>query len=476
MHRVAGQDAYFLYQETPAALMHTLKISVCRPPDKPHTETDFVELAHRAMAGLPLFQYRVVPVPFGLHHPVVVNDGGFDYDMHVRRIAVPAPGGREQLDQVIGEIAAGALDRSRPLWELWIVEGIEGGRIAYVNKMHHLLADGMASANYISRTFYRDPAEYGKREVPVIPREPEPSSLRLVVDALKDLLRDFARLPALMRESARRRKLIEERNRRSSLVPAQPYTPEIPKLHFNRALSSLRNFATAQYTLDDFRHIREHLGGTVNDVILGILAGALRHYLIAHNDLPARPLVCAIPVSADREVAATRTFGNNLAYFHVRLHTEIEDRVQRYTQTRVEAEAAKEVLELLGRETAYEWMQYLPPMLFSSRHRREYRVKAADRPDFPLSGNLIVSNVPGPRERRYTAGGDELEALYSAGPLTEGTGLNITVWSYCGQMNLSAIACKKAIPDLRRLVNEINTEFEALRALATTAATGEQPT
>ena len=175
-------------------------------------------------------------------------------------------------------------------------------------------------------------------------------------------------------------------------------------------------------------------------------------------------------------MAATRTFGNNLAYFHVRLHTEIEDRVQRYTQTRVEAEAAKEVLELLGRETAYEWMQYLPPMLFSSRHRREYRVKAADRPDFPLSGNLIVSNVPGPRERRYTAGGDELEALYSAGPLTEGTGLNITVWSYCGQMNLSAIACKKAIPDLRRLVNEINTEFEALRALATTAATGEQPT
>jgi len=475
MHRLAGQDAYFLYQETPSAVMHTLKISVCKPAASQPTEADFRELVRRSMGCLPVFQYRVVPVPLGLHHPVVVNDGGFDYDMHVHRIAVPAPGARAQLDQVIGEIAAGALERSRPLWEIWIVEGLEGGRIAYVNKMHHVLADGVAAVNYLGKTLYRDPTDIGKVELPVFEREEQPSAQRLVRDALRDLLRDFLRLPRLLQDSARRRKLIDARNRAARLVPAEPYSPDIPKLRFNRALSNLRNYATAQYSLTDFRTIKNRLGGTVNDVMLGMLAGGLRRYLQTNAELPGRPLVCAIPVSAEQEAAATRTSGNNVAYFHLRLRTDIADIRERYAATRAEAEAGKEVLELLGKHTAHDWMQYIPPLIFSSRRRQDYRMKAADRPGFPLSANVIVSNVPGPRETRYTACGEEVEALYSAGPLTEGTGLNITVWSYAGQMNLGAIACKKALPDLRRLVAEIDAEFAALLALAQQQDTEQGP-
>ena len=462
MHRLSGQDAYFLYQETPSALMHTLKILVCRSPASSDPGEDFRALVQRSMSVLPLFQYRVIPVPFGLHHPVVINDGGFDFDMHLHRIVVPAPGGREQLGQVIGEIAAGALDRSRPLWEIWVVEGLEGGRIAYINKIHHLLADGVASVNYLAHVLYRDPAALATLEIPHFTREEEPSATRLVADALRDLLRCFAHFPTLLRDSARRRKLIEARNRSASVVPAAPYSKEIPKLRFNRALSNLRNYATAQFALDDFRKIRERLGGTINDVALGMIAGAMRRYLLAHDDLPALPLVCAIPVSADREAAAARISGNNLAYFHVRLRTDIADSRARYEATRAETAAAKEVLELLGREAAREWMQYIPPLIFSRRRQRDYRVHAADRMDFPLSGNLIVSNVPGPRETRFTARGDVCEALYSAGPLTEGTGLNLTFWSYAGQMNLGAIACKKALPDLRRLIDDMHAEFAAL--------------
>ena len=462
MYRLSGQDAYFLYQETPSALMHTLKILVCHPPAPNDLAQDFHTLVARSMGVLPLFQYRVIPVPFGLHHPVIVNDGGFDFDMHVQRIAVPAPGGQEQLDQVIGEIAAGALDRSRPLWEIWLVEGLEGGRIAFINKMHHLLADGVASANYLARVLYHDPAEVATLEIPHFTREEEPSATRLVVDALRDLMRDFAYFPALLRDSARRRRLIEARNRSASVVPAAPYSKEIPKLRFNRALSNLRNYASAQFALADFKRIRERFGGTVNDVALGMIAGAMRRYLLAHDDLPTQPLVCAIPVSADQEAAATRTSGNNLAYFHVRLRTDIADVRERYEATRAETAAAKEVLDLLGRDTAREWMQYIPPLIFSRRRRQEYRVQAADHPDFPLSGNLILSNVPGPRETRFTARGDICEALYSAGPLTEGTGLNMTFWSYAGQMNLGALACKKALPDLRLLVDGIQQEFAAL--------------
>lgn len=466
MHRLAGQDAYFLYQETPAALMHTLKIIVCEPSVPLGDEESLRWFVINGVGALDLFQFRVVPIPFGLHHPVVVNDGGFDYDMHVHRLAVPAPGGRAQFDQILGEIAAGMLDRSRPLWELWIIEGLADGRIAYVNKIHHLLADGMASANYLSKVLVQEPSRLAAATAPVFPHEPQPTKLRLVAGALRDLLSDFLRLPQLLRDSARRRKLIEERNKVAALVPAAPYTPEIPKLHFNRALSNLRSFATAQYSLEDFRAIRAVLGGTVNDVVLGMIAGGLRRFLEAHHDLPDRPLVCAVPVSADQEAAASRTSGNNLAYFHVRLRTDIEDRRERYDATRCESEAAKEVLDLLGRQTARDWMQYLPPMIFSHRHQQDYRSKAADRADFPLSGNLIISNVPGPREQRYTARADVVEALYSAGPLTEGTGLNMTVWSYCGQMYLGAIACKKALPDLPVLIAAVNSEFQAMLELA----------
>ena len=475
MHRLSGQDAYFLYQETPSALMHTLKILVCEPVPREGTGADFHEIVRKSMGLLPLFQYRVVPVPLGLHHPVVINTGGFDYEMHVHRIAVPAPGGREQMDQVIGEVAAGALDRSRPLWEVWILEGLEGGRIAYVMKMHHVLADGAASATYLSRVLYRDPDGARSLVLPEFPAEDEPSQLRLAAGALRELLRDFARLPALLKESARRRKLIEARNRQASIIPAEPYSPEIPKLPFNRALSNLRNYATAQFGLADFRVLKEGLGGTINDVVLGVIAGALRRYLLLHCALPDRPLVCAIPVSADNETAAARTSGNNVAYFHVRLRTDIADFDERYQCTREQAAAAKEVLELLGRETAREWMQYIPPQIFSWRRHHDYRVHAADRKDFALSGNLIVSNVPGPREIRVTARGDRCVALYSAGPLTEGTGLNLTLWSYSGQMYLGAIACKKAIPDLPRLVDFINEEFALFMEQARLRRPGCEP-
>ena len=464
MHRLSGQDAYFLYQETPAALMHTLKILVCRPPQAQPDPEHFRRLVERSMGALELFQYRVVPVPFGLHHPVVVNDGGFEPEMHLHRIAVPPPGTQEQLDQVIGEIAAGQLDRSRPLWEIWVVEGLEGGRVAYINKMHHLLADGVASVNYLSRVLYRDPAEVEAVVPAPVTREPEPGSGRLVLDALRELARDFARFPQLLAASARRRRATVARNRAAALVPPEPYSPEIPHLRFNRALSSLRNYATAQFSVADVRSLGKAIGGTVNDALLAVTAGALRRYLLRHDDLPSRPLVCAVPVGADREAAAVRTSGNNVAYFHVRLHAELADPGERCRATLAEAAASKEVLELLGRETAREWMQYIPPRLFSWRRRHDYRVHAADRPDFPLAGNLILSNVPGPKELRYTASGELCEALYSAGPLTEGTGLNITFWSYAGQMNLGAIACKKAIPDLPTLVADFREEFAALLA------------
>ena len=463
MHRLAGQDAYFLYQETPSALMHTLKISVCKPGASQPSEADFRELVRRSMGCLPVFQYRVVPVPLGLHHPVVVNDGGFDYDMHVHRIAVPAPGARAQLDQVIGEIAAGLLERSRPLWEIWVLEGLEGGRIAYVNKMHHVLADGVAAVNYLGKTLYRDPTDIGTVGLSVFAREEQPSAQRLVLDALRDLLRDFLRLPRLLQDSARRRRLIDARNRVARLVPAAPYSPDIPKLRFNRALSNLRNYATAQYSLADFRTIKNRLGGTVNDVMLGMLAGGLRRYLQTNAELPERPLVCAIPVSAEQEAAATRTSGNNVAYFHMRLRTDIADPCRRYAATQEAMAAGKELLDLLGRNTFHSWACYIPPLLYTVIQRLKVHLRLAERGARAM--NLIVSNVPGPRYGSPLAD-FEVEELYSGGPLMEGVGLNITAWSFRDQLNFGLVACRRAVPDLPDLAGLLRQQHAILLDLA----------
>jgi diacylglycerol O-acyltransferase len=361
MHRLSGQDAWFLYQETPAALMHTLKIVVCRPPHEPPDPQRFRDLVVGSLAALPLFQYRVVPVPLGLHHPVVVDDGGFDFERHVHRVTVPAPGGQEQLDQVIGAIAAGQLDRARPLWEIWIVEGLAGGRVAYVNKMHHLLADGVAAVNYLAQVLYRDTTVPAATRAAASRREPQPSAATLVLDALRDLVRDFVRLPRLLAESIRARKAIAARNCTAAVVPPAPYSPEIPRLRFNRALSPERSYATAQFELEELRALGKRIGGTINDALLALTASALRRYLLRHDELPARALVCAVPVSADREASVARTWGNNVAYFHVRLRTDIADPSQRCRATLAETAAAKEVLELFGRDTAREWMQYIPP-------------------------------------------------------------------------------------------------------------------
>jgi diacylglycerol O-acyltransferase len=468
MQRLSGQDAYFLYQETPSALMHTLKICVREGSDRPFDYATLREDVARTVALLPVFRRLVLPAPLGLHHPLVV-DTAVDVDLHLRRVAVPPPGGQRELEALIGEIAQGRLDRSRPLWEFWIVEGLADGAVAYVNKIHHTLADGLASASYIDKSMFRDPAEASALPATMPPAEPVPSWLSQLGSALAALGRDFARFPGLLARSAKRSREVAARNAGARIVPPRPYSADIPHTRLNHALSPLRAFATARLRLEDFRAIKDALGGTVNDAVLATVAGALREWLLEHGDLPGVPLVAAVPVSIAREAAISRSFGNELAYFHTWLHTELADPVARYTETRLATEAAKEVLALAGEETARDWMEYIPPTLFAWRRRREFRQHAADRRDFPLSANVIVSNVPGPREYRYTAYGERYTALYSAGPLTEGTGLNITVWSYAGQLNFGLIACRRICPDLERLAGLIGQECARLLACANRA-------
>ena len=466
MHRLSGQDASFLYTETPTVLMHTLKIQVF---DSPFGDSDY-ELLHSwlqtALHTVPMLRQRVVFVPGNLHHPVMVDDPNFDLESHIYRAALPSPGGKAEFDQMISQILCHRLDRQRPLWELWALTGLEGGRVAIVHKIHHCMADGAATVRYLARVFEHH-AKYPADGVIPAAWEPHPlpSGRRLVWDAFKDhLQRDIRHLPAFLSELWHATGNLIRFNREEGSPTVERLSNPPPRTRFNHALSARRNFTTRKLPLDEVKALGKRLGGSINDVLLALSADAVRNYLLYHDDLPQQPLCVSIPVSADKTGTA-RDFGNRTTYFPTCLWTNIEDPVERFRAIEQSTTLGKRELEALGRDTFLGVMHYLPPFFSIWKTNRKQRLRIADRHDYKPMTNLIISNVPGPQEQQRGNYG-KLVDLYSMGPLVEGCGLNITAWSYAGHLNISIMACKKAIPDLDRLADGLTRALETLRQAA----------
>ena len=462
MQRLSGQDAYFLYKETPTVHQHTLKVAVCVTPTP---EVAFEQLAKdvgKHLHLLPALRRRVVRVPFDFHHPVWIEDPDFDLDFHLRRVGAPRPGGPRELDEVVAEIASHPLDRAHPLWELWLVEGLAGGRIAFVFKVHHCVADGVAAAAMIEASAARSAEAEPPPPAEAWAPEPVPSVWRLLADALCDHARQALRLPALLARSVRGVRAL--RARRAGGAPGAPGLFDTPPTPFNRALSTRRRFATTQLPLADARRVKDAFGVTLNDVALALVAGALRRYLAAHGLTADRPLVASVPVSVGGADDAPRLFGNRIAYFQTALRSDLASARDRLRETRASTEAAKAELALLGRETMADWMDYLPGLPYTIVRRLQSRWRLAEL--YPSPSNLIVSNVPGPREPRFWSG-TRMEELYSVGPLAEGIGLNVTMWSYCDRLEFGLLACRKAIPALSELADGLHAELaELLREVA----------
>jgi diacylglycerol O-acyltransferase len=233
-----------------------------------------------------------------------------------------------------------------------------------------------------------------------------------------------------------------------------------PPTRFGRALGPRRSFATTSLSLAECRRVKQAFGATLNDVMLALSGGALRRYLAAHDELPDRPLAASVPVSADSEPRMT---GNRLAFLQTTLHCEIADPVERLAATRAMSDAAKQQLEAMGRDLMLEWMEYLPPLPYTWVRQLQQRLRLADR--LPSPSNVVVSNVPGPREELWWSG-SRMESLFSVGPLSEGIGLNLTVWSYRDRMNVAALADRDQVGDLEQLLEGLHAELAALRDAA----------
>ncbi|BBZ56439.1 MULTISPECIES: WS/DGAT/MGAT family O-acyltransferase [Mycolicibacterium] len=457
MKRLSGWDAFLLYSETPNVHMHTLKIAVIDLAglgDRTFGINEFRRVLRERLYKLEPFGYQLVDIPFKFHHPMWREHAEVDLEYHVRPWRVAAPGGRRELDEAIGEIASTPLDRSRPLWEMYLVEGLANGRVAVVGKIHHALADGVASANLLALGM--DITEGPQRDNDLYVTDPAPSRGQLVRSAFADHLRQIARFPGVVKYTADGMARVRKSSRKLSPELTRPFTP--PPSFMNHVITPQRRFATATLALADVKETSKKLGVTINDLVLAMSSGALRELLLKYDGKADHPLLASVPMSYD--FSPDRISGNRFSGVLIALPVDVDDAAQRVQQAREAALLAKESHQLVGPELVARWAAYMPPAPMESMFRR---LSNKDGQNKVL--NLNISNVPGPREVGKV-GGATVTEIYSVGPLTAGSGLNITVWSYVDQLNISVLADGSTTDDPHEVTAGMVEDFKQIRRAA----------
>jgi diacylglycerol O-acyltransferase len=461
VERMTGLDAGFLYMETPTLHMHTLKIGVIDPVNVPggYSFERFREELAKRLHLLPPFRRRIVDRPRGIHHPVWIEDPNFSLDAHLKRTTVPAPGGPREMDAVIGEIASTQLRRDRPLWELWALEGLQDGHVAFVAKIHHAAADGVAAAALLANVLSVDP-EPADPEPPAQEwhGEPIPDARALAKAGRSDRRASVRLIPALYRRTRAGAKALARHREQTTLRPPRPIR-DAPRTSFNGPLSSSRAFATTSLALDDFKRVKTAFDVTLNDVVLDVVGSAVRRYLAERGEGLDKPLIAGVPVATDKPDDVKRLGGNKVSNMFTSLCTDVADPVERLRAIHEITKEAKIVQNILGADTMASWLEYAPPRPFNWVMRTYSRRGLAAKHRPPI--NLVVSNVPGPRTPLYIAGA-KLAALYSVGPILEGIGLNVTVWSYIDQMNFAAISCTSLLPEVHRITEGLHESLDEL--------------
>ena len=456
MKRLTGWDAFLLYSEAPNVHMHTLKIAIVELHDmggRTFGIEEFREVIASRLYKLEPLRYELVDIPFKFHHPMWRENCEVDLEYHVRPLTLPAPGGRRELDDLIGEIGSTPLDRSRPLWEMYLVDGLANGRIAVVNKIHHALADGVASANLLARGM---DLQAGAEPEANLHTDPAPTRGELVRSAFRDHMRQIAKVPSTVRYTMEGFKRVRRSSRTLSPELTRPFTP--PPSFMNHVLSPQRRFATATLSLADVKETKSKLEVSINDLVLAISAGALRKLLLRYDGVADRPLLASVPVAFD--FSPERISGNRFTGVLMPVRVDLTDPLARVRQTHEAAASAKESNFLIGPELVSRWSDYMPPAAMEALFKR---LSGRDVQNKVL--NLNISNVPGPREYGRV-GGALVTEIYSVGPVTAASGLNITVWSYVDQLNISVLADTDTLQDAHEVTTAMIDEFIEIRRAA----------
>jgi diacylglycerol O-acyltransferase / wax synthase len=466
MKQLSGTDVSFLNVETPSVFGHVTGLMIYDRPSPDYLPIEAVYTRYAAMLSHigPLHR-RLVEVPFELDRPYWIVDPELDLDYHIRELDVPSPGFVDQLAEQVARIIGRPLDRTRPLWEVYVIGGLQDNQWALVTKYHHASLDGAAGARLLTMLHHTTPEPTPPPEPQRLLAEPVPSSTDLLQTAFTNLQLNPYRSIEAQLDLARR--MTAERQ---SAAPqfdsafAALHTSPAPATPWNKSLTPHRRVAVRKASLDNIKRLKNAAGTTVNDIVLAICAGALRRYLIAHDALPETPLRAMVPVSI-RTGDEGDAWTNRVSAIYIDLPTDTADPLERIARCHQAMSEAKERFKLVPADALADLTQYSAPVLAASAARLASQYRLADQYKQPY--NVIISNVPGPREQLYFEGAP-LRHHYPVSMVADGQGLNITVQTYRDLMDFGLVSDRALVPDLWDLadmhIDEISVLFEATGA------------
>ena len=460
MQQLSGMDAAFVHLETPSTPMQVVGVIVLDTSDldEPFDLERLRRTVDERVHLIPPFRRRLVKVPMHLDRPYWVEEAP-DVDRHLFAIAAPPPGDDRALGAIAGRLAATPLSHDKPLWEMWLVEGLTRDRVAIVAKMHHATMYGLSGANLIAHIFDLDPAGQAI-EPPDAPlaSEPGPSSAALLGRAARNQIGAPVRLVKEVVTSTRNIASTAAGAARRTFGDAPSSLRLAPRSPFNGALTERRDVAFGRVSLDEVKTVKNAFKATVNDVVLSLVTNAMRGYLLSHGHEPSERLVASVPVAIGAgEVETTDRIGAML----VPLPIEADDPLEQLSEIVVTTQQAKDLTHSLGADVFGNWADLTAPPLLIAGARLYSNLQLANL-HRPLQ-NLVVSNVPGPPIALYTAGA-KVEAIYPLGPLLPGSGLNVTVLSNLGNVDFGFLACPDLVPDHWSIPASLQPTLDALLA------------
>lgn len=477
MQQLTGLDSAFLYLETPETPMHVASLHLYDLPEG--FRGDFLKAIRAHIRSrlplLPVLRRRLAPLPLQVASPVWVEERRVDLAHHIRRATLPRPGTLAQLNEWVAQAHAATLDRGRPLWEFWLVEGLESGQVALYCKVHHATLDGASGVLLVTEMLDTTPEPRRLGRAPsngaraaASQSAPEPGARALLGTAFEHTAGQFVKLvrslPGLLPLLAGVVGGVRSRDAGAGLALLRGNFAFGPRTPWSGAIGRERSIATVSLPLDAVKAIARAHDAKVNDVVLAICSGALRRYLAAHGGVPRKPLVAAVPVSlrgtGDLDYATQATM------VPASLATHLADPVRRLRTIRDAAGASKSLTASARQVLPTDFPTLGLPWLLSALASLYGRTRLANA--IPPIANLVISNVPGPQVPLYLAGA-RMRTYWPLSIVEHGLGLNVTVESYAGSLDFGLVACRRSIPDLDAIAAAMTDAFEELRA------TGDRP-
>lgn len=481
MKQLGGLDATFLYMETPQTPMHVAALTLFELPKDfrgtflDHFRNFFASRIHL----VPIFEKRLARTVFELDHPGWVDVDEVDLEHHIQGITLPAPGDFSQMEQIVAGLHSQPLDRTKPLWQFTVIDGLADGRVALYSKVHHAAVDGGAGMVILQAVmdFFPEPRAVPPRK-PGPPKKKKPSVEERALLGIHDIISNVARqqinalqaLPGVISNVTDAVLATAKATVETGKLPA--FNDVLaPKTRFNVSVSDKRSYAARSLPLNDAKMIAKATGAKINDVVMALASGALRMYLSEHDELPKKPLIAFVPISL-RELGNT-DINNQVFGMNVPIATDVSDPIKRLKKIRANSTQTKMLAGGVKDAAPKDFTLLGAPHLLPGLMQLYGDSKLANM--LPSGVNLCISNTMGPQFPVYCAGAKVL-ALYPVSIATHGVALNITVQSYMGSLDFGIVADAKAVPDVDRLADLLDDALQELKtAVAAQPPAGDPP-